>query len=505
MHYLQFKGSRFSFEIAHDRTYNSMLPLPQNVLAPFDEVLEKRAVPASSRAHYRKWLRYFLDFCGKYPPPAAKSEQVRLFIEKLRTKKQTPQQCTQAAHAISLFFEMRQTKKSPDSVPIVTLPPTAAYARAHQLPNAREEKDPNVGGVGFSSVTAMAVAEPFSAPLPFRATGGKRYNQWRCLEKSKSPAWDHAIEKLTTEIKTRHYSRKTLKTYADWGRKFQRYLRDKPPEELSSDDVKAYLSYLAVQCRVASSTQNQAFNALLFLFRHVLDRDFGDQRDVPRAKKSKYIPVVLSRPEIDAIIKHLEYPFDIVVKLLYGCGLRLFECLSLRVQNFNFEEGILTVHGKGDKDRTVPIPQAIRPELKTQLGTVSELHDKDLASGYSGVFLVDSLEKKYPAAPKDFIWQWFFPQKELTVVPSTKERRRYHLHESQVQDALKKAVRRTKLTKRVTSHTFRHSFATHLLQANYDIRTIQTLLGHADVKTTMIYTHCVPSKTAKEAKSPLDF
>jgi len=269
--------------------------------------------------------------------------------------------------------------------------------------------------------------------------------------------------------------------------------------------VKAYLTYLAVQCRVASSTQNQAFNALLFLFRQVLKRDFGDQRDVPRAKKSRYIPVVLSRPEIDAITKHLEYPFDIVVKLLYGCGLRLFECLSLRVQNFNFEEGILTVHGKGDKDRTVPIPQALMREFKTQLEAVSELHDKDIASGYSGVFLVDSLEKKYPAAPKEFIWQWFFPQKELTVVPSTKERRRYHLHESQVQDALKRAVRRAKLTKRVTSHTFRHSFATHLLQANYDIRTIQTLLGHADVKTTMIYTHCVPSKTVKEAKSPLDF
>jgi site-specific recombinase XerD len=356
-----------------------MFPLPQNILAPFDEVLEKRAVPASSRSHYRKWLRYFLDFCRKYPPPAAKSEQVRSFIEKLRTKKQTPQQCTQAAHAISLFFEMRQPKKSPDSVPVATLPlpPTTAYARAHQLPNAREAKDPIATGVGFSSLTATAVAEPFSAPLPFRAAGGKRYNEWRCLEKSKSPAWDHAIEKLATEIKTRHYSRKTLKTYADWGRKFQRYLRDRPPEELSSDDVKAYLTYLAVQCRVASSTQNQAFNALLFLFRHVLKSDFGDQRDVPRAKKSRYIPVVLSRPEIDAITKHLEYPFDIVVKLLYGCGLRLFESLSLRVQNFNFEEGILTVHGKGDKDRTVPIPQAIRhPSLARELRYP---HNSDIA------------------------------------------------------------------------------------------------------------------------------
>lgn len=354
-------------------------------------------------------------------------------------------------------------------------------------------------------MTETAVAEPSPPQSLMTQRGGKRYNEWHCLEQTKSSSWDQAIDKLAAEITIRHYSRKTLKTYADWGRKFQRYLRDKPPDELSAVDVKEYLTYLAVKCRVASSTQNQVFNALLFLFRHVLDKEFGDQRDVPRAKKSKYIPVVLSRPEIDAVTKHLDYPFDIVVKLLYGCGLRLFECLSLRVKNFNFEDGILTVHGKGDKDRTVPIPQTIMPELKRQLEAVSALYDKDIESGYSGVFLFDSLEKQYPSAAKDFIWQWFFPQKELTPVPGTKERKRYHLHELHVQQALKKAVRLTKLTKRVTSHTFRHSFATHLLQANYDIRTIQTMLGHADVKTTMIYTHCVPSKTVKEAKSPLDF
>jgi len=351
-------------------------------------------------------------------------------------------------------------------------------------------------------ISSPAVAEQTAL---FSSQGRNRYNEWRCMEKSKSPACDRAIEKLAAEIKTRHYSRKTLKTYADWARKFQRYLCDKPPDKLSPADVKEYLTYLAVKCRVASSTQNQAFNALLFLFRHVFQKDFGDQRDVPRAKKSKYIPVVLSRSEIDAIISRLEYPFDIVVSLLYSCGLRLFECLSLRVQNFNFDERILTVHGKGDKDRTVPLPELLIPKLQIQLAAVSKLHDKDLAAGYAGVFLVDSLEKKYPAAARDFIWQWFFPQKELTPIPGTSEHRRYHLHETQVQEALKKAARMAKLTKRVKSHIFRHSFATHLLQANYDIRTIQTMLGHADVRTTMIYTHCIPSKTAKEAKSPLDF
>jgi integron integrase len=478
-----------------------MLAIPDNVLARFNEVLKQRAVHESFHIYYKKWLRYFLDFCRKYPPPETKSEQVRLFIEKLKSKKQTPQQCTQAAHAVSLFLELQQPINCPPSAPIGGR--NSSSARLANPPSkTRVSKRAVTWGIGLPTMPTAAVAEPSPS---FSPLGGKRYNQWRCLEKSNSPAWDQVIEILSAEIKVRHYSRKTLKTYADWGRKFQRYLADKSPEELSSLDVKKYLTHLAVKQHVASSTQNQAFNALLFLFRHVLKKDFGDQRDVPRAKKSKYIPVVLSRPEVDTIISHLEYPFDIVVSLLYGCGLRLFECLGLRVQNFNFEDGILTVHGKGDKDRTVSLPQRLIPKLKTQLEVVSELHDKDLAAGYAGVFLVDSLEKKYPAAAKDFIWQWFFPQKGLTPIPGTKERRRYHLHESQVQEALKKAARMAKLTKRVKSHTFRHSFATHLLQANYDIRTIQTMLGHADVRTTMIYTHCVPSKTAKEAKSPLDF
>jgi len=470
-----------------------MLPIPENILAQFNEVLKQRAIHNPFHGYYRKWLRYFLDFCRKYPPPETKSEQVRLFIEKLKSKKQTPQQCTQAAHAISLFFESQQPKNRPHSRAVEPEMPS---------PVRRTNKSAVTKGIMVSTMPTTAVAEQST---PFSSSGGKRYNEWRCLEKSKSPAWDQIIEKLAAEIKIRHYSRKTLQTYSNWARKFQRYLHDKQPEELSSLDVKKYLTHLAIKCRVASSTQNQAFNALLFLYRHVLKKDFGDQRDVPRAKKSKYIPVVLSRSEVDTILSHLEYPFDIVVSLLYGCGLRLFECLNLRVQHFNFEDGILTVHGKGDKDRTVPLPQKLIPKLKNQLEVVSELHEKDLATGYAGVFLVDSLEKKYPAAAKNFIWQWFFPQKELTEIPGSKERRRYHLHESQVQAALKKAARKAKLTKRVRSHTFRHSFATHLLQANYDIRTIQTMLGHADVRTTMIYTHCIPSKTAKEAKSPLDF
>ncbi|MFZ4859987.1 MAG: integron integrase [Desulfuromonadaceae bacterium] len=309
---------------------------------------------------------------------------------------------------------------------------------------------------------------------------------------------------MATEIKVRHYSRKTLQTYAKWSRSFQHFLKNKPPAALTTVDVKEFLGFLAVKCKVAASTQNQAFNSLLFFFRHGLKREFGELRDVPRAKKSLYIPAVLSREEIDAIVKELSPPYNLVVKVLFGCGLRLFEGLQLRVKDFNFDVNVLTIHGKGKKDRTVPLPESILPELKVQITAVGELHDKDLAAGYDGVFLDDAIETKYPKAPKEFIHQWFFPMKTLTVAENS-ERRRYHLHESDLQRALYYAVRKAKIPKKVTSHIFRHSFATHLLQAGYDIRVIQNLLGHSSLKTTMIYTHCVPVRTIKEPKSPLDF
>jgi integron integrase len=444
--------------------------------------MEARSIPLSLRADYRKWLMYYLDFRVKYSPPDSRSEQVRLYIEKLRSKGQSQGKLEQAAGALSLYFALLPRRKQ-------------AVASLSRM------TEPGAPPVRLST----SVVPEGRRSGGGRPAGGKRYNEWRCLEKTKSPEWDAVVSRLEAEITMRHYSRNTLKTYADWIRKYQSYLKNKPPLDVSAEDVKAYLTYLAVKCKVSASTQNQAFNALLFLFRHILKKDFGDHKDTPRAKKSNYIPIVLTRQEIDAVLKYMRHPYSLLVKLLYGCGLRLFEGLKLRVMDFNFDEGVLTVRGKGDKVRTAPIPRTLMPELLTQMETVKKLHDEDLIAGYAGVFLDDALEKKYRNAAKEFIWQWFFPQETLTHVVETKELRRYHMHETQLQDALYEAVRRAKLTKRVTSHTFRHSFATHLLQANYDIRTIQTLLGHADVRTTMIYTHCVPSKTVKEARSPLDF
>lgn len=299
---------------------------------------------------------------------------------------------------------------------------------------------------------------------------------------------------------------RTLRTCTQWVRHYQTFTRSRDPESLSTQHVKEFLTHLAVDRKVSASTQNQAFNALLFFHRHVLKREFGKVEEVVRTKRKPYIPVVLSREEIEAVLKHLAPPFDLVVKPLYGCGLRLFECLHLRVHCFNFDAEVLAVHdGKGQKDRTVPLPKTILPELRTQLETLKGLHQRDLDRGYAGVFLVNALEKKYPNAAKEFIRQWFFPAVQLTRVPTTGELRRYYLHETQVQKAIKEAVGRARICKRASAHTFRRSIAGRLLQANHDIRTIQELLGHSDVRTTLIYTHTVKSLTIKEARSPLDF
>jgi integron integrase len=496
-----------------------MEPIPKDVLIQFDDILKQRNVPLSSHADYRKWLRYFLDYRAKYSPPDAKSDQVRLFAEKLRSKNQTAKQLEEAADAVSLLFALQQ-RKSNESGKQDVGKTTFSQTQPHLNPPLEgEETDksshrPVTGEKVGSTVLLSGVTEvsgdgssPAASVRPFapRSRGGNRYDEWRCLNKTESPAWDKVIADLAAEIKLRHYSRNTLKAYADWSRKFQNYLKDKPPEALSPAEVKAYLTYLAVDCKVSSSHQNLAFNALLFLYRYVLKMDFGIHKDIPRAKQSTFIPVVLSRQEIDAVLAHLAHPYKLIAQLQYGCGLRINESVTLRAKDFNFDAGILTVRGKGNKCRTVPVPKLITPELQSQMEAVKKLHDEDLEAGFAGVFLDDQLEKKYPKAAKELVWQWFMPQESLTFVADAKELRRYHLHKTHVQDALYEAVRKAKLTKRVTAHTFRHCYATHLLQAGYDLRTIQMLLGHADIRPTMIYLHCIPGKPEKEVKSPLDF
>jgi len=291
-----------------------MYPVPDDILSQFNALLDKKSVPVALHEDYRKWLRYFLDFRAKYSPPAERSKQVRQFIEKLRSKDQSGKSLHYAAHALSLFFSLRS--RVVRSVAHTTEPRSASSSSVEMsAPSGEQPSGQTAQAVVRTCLTVLAASR-----LPAQRPG-RKYSEWWSLERTQSPEWDGIIDTLAGEIKARHYSRKTLKAYADWSRKFQLFLKHKTPAEVSAADVKAYLTYLAVNCKVSASTQNQSFNALLFLFRHILKKDFGVHKDAPRAKRSTYIPVVLTRQEIYAVLKNLAHPYDLVVKLLYGCGL----------------------------------------------------------------------------------------------------------------------------------------------------------------------------------------
>jgi len=458
-----------------------MLAIPSALQLKFEGHLRNMAIPDNLHGMYQKWLRYYLDFCHNYHFPPEHLQSLHPFIAKLRDKQQSQAQQEQAVKAINLYYALFQERNIPCQQPLQR---TAVSPETAPLDNKKQ----SAIGAGPGTRVKVKVESLFIREKPISGA-----------------SWKSEYARLADEIHLRHYSPKTLKSYQGWMRKFQAYTHSKPPESLSTDDVKEFLTFLAVKQKVSAPTQNQAFNALLFFFRHVLNKEFGKIDGVVRAKRKPYIPVVLSREEIDAVLQHLSPPFELVVKLLYGCGLRLFECLGLRVQCINFDACVLTVHdGKGQKDRTVPLPRTVLPELRAHLESLKDLHQRDLNRNYAGVFLINALERKYQNAAREFVWQWFFPARQLTLEKTTGEYRRYHLHETHVQKAIKQAVGDARICKRASAHTFRHSFASHLLQKNYDIRTIQELLGHSDVRTTMIYTHTVQSVTIKEAKSPLD-
>ena len=468
-----------------------MIQIPNMVRDHYIAFIKQKGVTAKQHGYYLKWLRYYLDFCQKYTLQKFAQKSLEAFTAKLEEKNQAEHLRQQARHAVSLFYALqhhsgRPNHESPNNIntsqSLSKPTPIAPYTRQPTINQANRISDNHA---------SLAVADP-----PPREEEGLK----QC-----GADWSGVFNELKNTIKIRHYSPKTLKTYASWTRKFQAFLKSKDPALVSVEDVKVFLTWLAVEKDVSASSQNLAFNALLFLFRHVFGKEFGKIDGIVRAKQKPYIPVVLSRKEVDRVIGFMKHPHQLIISLMYGCGLRISECLSLRVGCFNFDMKILTIHdGKGKKDRTVPIPEALLPELTAQLERVITLHEHDCQVGFDGVFLYGLLEQKYKNAARELVWQWFFPAKKLTAVPKNKEHRRYHVHETSLQKALRKAVKKAQIPKRVTSHTFRHSFASHLLQANYDIRTIQEMLGHSDVRTTMIYTHTVKSMTLKEARSPLD-
>ncbi len=311
------------------------------------------------------------------------------------------------------------------------------------------------------------------------------------------------LDRVREAIRLRHYSRRTEQAYVAWIRRFIVFHGKRHPRELGEPEVTAFLSGLAAR-GVSASTQNQALSALLFMYEVVCGERLGWMQDIVRAQRPVRLPVVLSRDEVSSLLSRLHGPVWLMASLMYGAGLRLLECAELRVKDLNFDRGELTVRdGKGGKDRMTMLPTALKQPLVDHLTRVKAQHDADLAAGRGNVALPGALRAKYPNARREWAWQWVFPATRFYMDDATGERRRHHLHESVLQRAVKDAARAAGITRPATCHSLRHSFATHLLESGYDIRTIQELLGHRDVSTTMIYTH-VLNQGGRGVRSPLD-
>jgi len=312
------------------------------------------------------------------------------------------------------------------------------------------------------------------------------------------------LEEVRSRIRVRHYSYRTEQTYLDWIRRFILFHGKRHPRVMGESEVGEFLTHLAVERQVAPATQNQALNALVFLYRHVLDRPLGLIEGVVRAKRRERLPVVLTRDEIQRVLSHLDGDHWLVACLLYGSGLRLMECMRLRVKDLDLPHRAIYVRdGKGGKDRVVTMPDDLRLPLRRQLVRVRGVHEKDLADGFGRVYLPHALARKYPNGSREVGWQYVFPASKRSTDPRSGAHRRHHLHESSVQKAVKLAMRKAGIDKPASCHTFRHSFATHLLERGADIRTVQEQLGHSDVRTTQIYTHVI-QRGGNAVISPLD-
>jgi integron integrase len=503
-----------------------MLQVPVDILHTFVAHLHQDRVPRAQHWDQVRWLRYYLDFCARYARNPGDPSSLPPFLEKLASKGQPPQAVSSANGAVQLFWRCTQ---APPAVPAPPAPldqlPLTAVAPAH--PSADAVPPP------LSSPHALQVLQtqqplqtrtaldppPPPSPLAAFALGTSPQVPPPTPRSAVSPqpvaptvavaaahtgqSWVHIYQALDACLAVQHLAQNTRRSYTGWLRQFQAFVHSVAPELVSMDHVRAFLTHLAVDRGVAAATQNQAFNALLFFFRHVLQRPFTATQGVARAPRRPRVPVVLNRAEVEQLLRCLEWPVALVAGLLYGCGLRLMEALRLRVEDVDFDtQRITVVRGKGGKDRSVVLPRTLIPGLRRQLEEVRAQHALDLDAGYSGVLLPGRLLDRYPAAARSLAWQWLFPARTLTTLPTG--RHRYHLHETHVQRGLAQAVRRCGFAKHASAHTLRHSFASHLLQAGHDIRVVQELLGHSDVKTTMIYTHTIPPRERPPLQSPMD-
>jgi len=428
---------------------------------------EENRVRPDRSPFYVKWTKDFANFLPEKPLKDRSRNDIEAFLADLGKRRGIADwQVRQAEHALKILYEIF-------------------------LPRYTPERQAAVGPTGkHPAQKAIARADGFRD----RVIPGEVERQFPEL-----------LEAAKTEIRIRHYSYRTETTYLDWVRRFIAFHEYANPRGLeASTAVKAYLDYLAVEREVAASTQNQALNALVFFYGQVLGKPVREIEEFVRAKRPRRLPEVMTQDEVQTLLSSMSGVTELMAGLMYGSGMRLMECVRLRVKDIDFaQHQIMVRDGKGQKDRVTMLPERFSGPLKEHLARVKTIYEQDLAQGTAGVYIWAALERKYPNAGREWIWQYVFPAKSLSVDPRSGKVRRHHINENLVQKAVKEAAVRGAINKKVSCHTLRHSFATHLLEAHYDIRTVQELLGHANVVTTMIYTH-VLNRPGISVKSPAD-
>jgi integron integrase len=450
------------------------------------DVLAEAGVAERQHSFYAHWVRQFFNRNpGRSRRSLGVAEMARFLGELRRDSSMNDWQVEQARTALILYYEQFRGIALRDL--------SVLDAPADPPETAGEEAVKEGAALDRIIPHPREVEKISSIPAPkHEAARGQRADMTALREA------------VLNALRTEHYALKTEKTYWQWTRAFVGYHHGKKPSEMGAAEIHAFLSHLALNRNVAASTQNQALNAIVFLYRKVLKKEVGDFDGFPRARRGKRLPVVCSRSEVQRLLRHVEGVEGLVIRLLYGTGMRISECLRLRVQDISFDRNEIAVRGgKGDKDRRVPFPASLRDELRAQLDWRRELFEADRQQQMHEVELPDALARKYPSAPYEWKWQYVFPADEYSTDPRSGRVRRHHLHEIRIQRAVRKAAEEARIESRITPHSLRHSFATHLLEAGQDIRTVQELLGHSDVKTTMIYTH-VLNKGPMGVVSPLD-
>jgi len=445
--------------------------LPSKTLPDFQKYLiSHKLVREKNATFYAYWASCYLQF-SKNLKNIDVNDAIRLFVENCQAQNHIADWQIRQARQAAEIYEYRFLKKTP-------------------LPAGRVHRE---------NLPALPSHQTFHIDKDKKDAGAEKPIRYDPVD---------VITKLQESIRVKHYSLSTERTYIDWVKRFFYFVesaKDPIPYEIKgAEDVKDFLTYLAVKQNVSASTQNQAFNALLFLFRNVFKVDLGDMANTVRAKRGPRLPVVLTMDEVKQLFACLEGKQLLMAQVIYGAGLRLRELTRLRVKDIDFGTGLIFVRAsKGDKDRSTILPQSVQASLQKHLMEIKMLHDQDLKDGFGEVYLPDALAKKYPKYQKAWAWQYVFPASKLSVDPRSSVVRRHHVDETLIQKAVTAAVRKAGIVKHASVHTLRHSFATHLLMKGVNIREIQELLGHQHVETTMIYTHVMRNMSAAP-QSPLD-